>query len=129
MNLEEEVDLVSRYYPNNSNERATFAPHWPPPVGQPRRHHEPVVHEVAVDAVERSVLRDVHLDECAVVEEEARWDVRHVAASLHLLQEVVQLTPTLVEFQPGPVEKRARTDVLYGLTISNLRFSRRKYKF
>ena len=66
-----------------------------------------------MDAVERSVLRDVHLDECAVVEEEARGDVRHVAASLHPLQEVVQLAPTLVEFQPGSVERdaRARFDV------------------
>ena len=58
-----------------------------------------------MDAVERSVLRDVHLDEGAVVEEEARGDVCHVAASLHLLQEVVQLAPTFVEFQAGPVEE------------------------
>ena len=59
-----------------------------------------------MDAVERGILRDVHLDEGAVVEEEARGHVRHVAASLHPLQEVVQLAPTLVEFQAGTVKCR-----------------------
>ena len=72
-----------------------------------------------MDAVERSVLRDVHLDECAVVEEEARWDVRHVAASLHPLQEVVQLAPTLVELQPGPADRRDVKAISTSMQVHN----------
>ena len=85
------------------------APDRPPPVGQPRRHHEAVVHEVAVDAVQRRVLRDVHLDEGAVVEQEARGHVGHVAAPLHPLQQVVQLAATLVELEASAV----RSDGLF----------------
>ena len=82
------------------------SPDRPPPIGEPRGHHEAVVHEVSVDAVQRRVLRDVHLDEGAVVEEEARGHVGHVTATLHPLQQVVQLATTLVEFQAGSVLMR-----------------------
>jgi hypothetical protein len=43
-------------------EAGELEPDWPPPVCQPRRDHEAVVHEVPVHPMQRRVLRNVHLD-------------------------------------------------------------------
>lgn len=83
------------------SEGFSYIPDRSPPVGQPGGHHEPVVHEVAVDAVERSVLVQVHLHQRPVVEQVPGGNVGHVTAALHLLQEVVHLSTTLVILGSG----------------------------
>jgi hypothetical protein len=74
-------------------------PDWPPPVCQPRRDHEAVVHEVPVHPMQRRVLRNVHLDKVCVVQQEAGGNVSHVTAALYALKEVVQLAAALVELE------------------------------